>query len=96
MNALPIKPVNGITSWIDGSQVYGSDASTNAELRTSVNGMMKVTPEPSGSSLGPMLPTISMNASTGRDVIMAVTDMIPKLSESGRITYPLFKVKNYA
>ena len=33
---------NFITSWIDGSQIYGSDNDTNCALRTFKNGKLKV------------------------------------------------------
>src|SRR5262249_29771863 len=42
--------INQVTSWIDGSMVYGSDATTAASLRTFVGGQMKT-------SAGNLLPT---------------------------------------
>jgi peroxidase len=46
----PRQQVNLVTSWIDGSMVYGSDAATAASLRTFVGGAMKT-------SEGNFLPT---------------------------------------
>lgn len=38
----PRQQTNGITAWIDGSNVYGSDATTAANLREMRRGLMKV------------------------------------------------------
>ena len=46
---IPREQINAITSWIDGSNVYGSDAETSLSLRTLSGGMMKT-------SAGNMLP----------------------------------------
>jgi hypothetical protein len=46
----PRQQINQITAWIDGSQVYGSDAATAASLRTFVGGKLKT-------SAGNLLPT---------------------------------------
>ncbi|MFK7769844.1 MAG: peroxidase family protein [Mariniblastus sp.] len=46
----PREQVNDITSWIDGSNVYGSDDETARSLRTMVDGLMKT-------SDGNLLPT---------------------------------------
>lgn len=45
----PRQQVNGITAWLDGSMVYGSDAATARSLRTMQRGMLK-------SSAGRLLP----------------------------------------
>ncbi len=37
----PRQQVNSITAWVDGSMVYGSDASTAAALRTMIDGKLK-------------------------------------------------------
>ncbi|QEG21737.1 peroxidase family protein [Mariniblastus fucicola] len=37
----PREQINAITSWIDGSNVYGSDAATSISLRTLSGGLMK-------------------------------------------------------
>lgn len=37
--------VNSVTHWWDGSQIYGSDAATNAKLRTGVDGKLKINPD---------------------------------------------------
>jgi len=37
----PREQINAITSWIDGSNVYGSDAETSRSLRTLSGGLMK-------------------------------------------------------
>lgn len=42
-SANPRQQVNEITSWIDGSMVYGSDAATAASLRALAGGKMKTT-----------------------------------------------------
>ncbi len=39
----PREQVNAITAWMDGSQIYGSDAATAAELRLFTDGMMRMT-----------------------------------------------------
>lgn len=39
--ANPRQQVNSITAWVDGSQVYGSDATTAASLRSFVGGRLK-------------------------------------------------------
>lgn len=41
----PREQINFITSWLDGSQVYGSDIATANSLRTFKNGMMKTSPD---------------------------------------------------
>src|SRR2546430_243 len=37
----PRQQINQITAWIDGSMVYGSDATTAASLRTFTGGLLK-------------------------------------------------------
>src|SRR5262249_15277055 len=37
----PRQQVNDITSWLDGSQIYGSDAATADSLRSHVGGQLK-------------------------------------------------------
>ena len=44
----PRQQVNAITSWIDGSQVYGSDEVTMRELRHFRRGMLRVSPHATG------------------------------------------------
>ncbi len=39
----PRQQINGITSWIDGSNVYGSNEATNSQLRTFENGELLCT-----------------------------------------------------
>lgn len=46
--ATPREQVNEITSWIDGSNVYGSEEETAHSLRQFRNGMLKVSPNPTG------------------------------------------------
>ena len=42
--ANPRQQVKAVTSYLDLSQVYGSDAATAADLRTFVGGLMKTSP----------------------------------------------------
>lgn len=44
----PRQQVNVVTAWIDGSQIYGSDAETAANLRTLVGGRLKTSPGDDG------------------------------------------------
>ncbi|HEX8204004.1 MAG TPA: peroxidase family protein, partial [Isosphaeraceae bacterium] len=44
----PLQQVNVVTAWIDGSQVYGSDAATAEKLRTHVGGRLKTSPGADG------------------------------------------------
>lgn len=46
--ANPRQQINEITTWIDGSNVYGSDEERAAWLRTGVGGLLKTTPHPLG------------------------------------------------
>jgi peroxidase len=46
----PRQQVNSITAWLDGSMVYGSDATTAAKLRTHVGGRLKT----SGNNMLPL------------------------------------------
>src|SRR5204863_2303687 len=39
--ANPLQQVNSVTSWLDGSQIYGSDAATADKLRTHSGGKLK-------------------------------------------------------
>ena len=48
----PREQVNALTSWLDGSQIYGSDEARAAWLRTGHGGKLKVT----DSGYGPLLP----------------------------------------
>ena len=57
----PREQINGITSWIDGSNVYGSDIVTNRSLRTLSGGLMKT-------SAGDLLPLDSEGFFLGGDV----------------------------
>jgi hypothetical protein len=52
----PRKFKNAITSWIDGSQVYGSDNETNCALRSFKNGKLKTSGNP-GEELLPLFGT---------------------------------------
>src|SRR5262249_43815589 len=40
----PRQQVNSVTSFLDGSQIYGSDAVTASKLRTHVGGKLKTSP----------------------------------------------------
>ncbi len=40
----PRQQINTITSWLDGSMIYGSDAATAAALRTFQGGLLKTSP----------------------------------------------------
>jgi hypothetical protein len=44
----PRQQINQITSWLDGSMIYGSDADTAASLRTLTGGKLKTIPSPTG------------------------------------------------
>jgi len=44
----PRQQVNTITAWLDGSQIYGSDAATADKLRTHVGGRLKTSPGADG------------------------------------------------
>lgn len=44
----PLEQVNVVTSWIDGSQIYGSDDETAAALRTFEGGRLKTSPGDDG------------------------------------------------
>jgi hypothetical protein len=46
--ANPRQQVNVITSYLDGSQIYGSDEDTASALRTHIGGMLKTDPGPDG------------------------------------------------
>jgi peroxidase len=46
----PRQQINEVTSWLDGSQIYGPDAATAASLRTFEGGKLKTSP-------GDLLPT---------------------------------------
>lgn len=48
------KHKNMITSWLDGSQIYGSDNETNCALRTFKKGKLKVSTGPNGEELLPL------------------------------------------
>lgn len=41
-NGLPDTFINTNTAWWDGSQIYGSDSATNAEIRSFVDGKLKI------------------------------------------------------
>ena len=41
----PRQQVNTVTAWLDGSQIYGSDATTADKLRTHDGGLLKTSPE---------------------------------------------------
>ena len=44
----PLQQVNTVTAWIDGSQIYGSDATTASKLRTHDGGLLKTSPGADG------------------------------------------------
>src|SRR5205085_10194928 len=44
----PLQQVNTVTAWLDGSQIYGSDAATADKLRTHVGGKLKTSPGADG------------------------------------------------
>lgn len=50
----PRKHRNTITSWIDGSQIYGSDNETNCALRTFKDGKLKISTGKNGEELLPL------------------------------------------
>src|SRR5262245_5822197 len=54
----PRQQVNTITAWLDGSQIYGSDAATADKLRTHVGGRLKTSPGADGvtGTMDDMLP----------------------------------------
>src|SRR5207248_5861031 len=62
--ANPRQQVNTITAWLDGSMVYGSDATTAAALRTMSGGLMKT-------SAGNMLPLDNAATFPGGTLTMA-------------------------
>ncbi len=47
----PRQQMNGITAWIDGSNVYGSSEAVSDSLREHVDGLMKVSDSPHGDLL---------------------------------------------
>ena len=47
----PRQQLNFITSWLDGSQIYGSDDETASSLRTFHDGLLKVSAHPTGDLL---------------------------------------------
>src|SRR5215217_6417425 len=44
----PLQQVNVVTAWLDGSQIYGSDAATADKLRTHSGGRLKTSPGADG------------------------------------------------
>jgi hypothetical protein len=44
----PLQQINAVTAWLDGSQIYGSDAETADKLRTHVGGRLKTSPGADG------------------------------------------------
>jgi hypothetical protein len=57
----PREQMNSITSYLDGSQIYGSDAARASALRSHVGGRMLVQSNPTGD----LLPLNSMNVDMG-------------------------------
>jgi hypothetical protein len=67
---VPREQVNAITSYLDGSQVYGSDAARANALRTHTGGRMLVLSTPTGDVLPMNSINIDMGAMPGSDPTM--------------------------
>lgn len=63
--ANPAQQINSITSFLDGSMVYGSNATRAAWLRTGSGGLLKSTPAPTGALLPKNDGTQVMDGLTG-------------------------------
>ncbi|NES04905.1 MAG: peroxidase, partial [Okeania sp. SIO2F4] len=72
----PREQFNELTAWVDGSNVYGSDAERADWLRTFDDGKLKVTEDPTGDLLpraegDPNAPHMSMEERTGASTFIA-------------------------
>lgn len=72
----PVRPLIGVTSFIDCSELYGSDAATVRSLRAFNNGKLKIQLGPNGKSYLPNVkkPTQSCNVPTDKSVCYASGD----------------------
>jgi len=55
VNGIPREQFNEITSWVDASNVYGSDVAHANDLRTFVDGKLKVSTATNGEDILPMI-----------------------------------------
>ena len=60
--------INGITSYVDGSQIYGSDLETADKIRTFANGELKVTVKDSGNLLPKINDTFTAGEARAREI----------------------------
>ena len=60
--------LNGITSYVDGSQIYGSDLETAKKIRTFANGELKVTVRDSGNLLPMINDTFTAGEARAREI----------------------------